>query len=88
MPSPSLETIYVALLNEAPGTLRPVQAARRAGGVFEILSRNDDPDSEQWEFTAGSLVRCVERRFGQQVQLVAMERVLPFSLRAVQTSRP
>lgn len=71
----ALETIFVVLLNEAPGSLRPVQAARRAGGVFEIVSRNDDPLAEHWEFAPGTLVRCAERQMGEYKQLVAVERV-------------
>ncbi|MGC4029015.1 MAG: hypothetical protein QM696_09105 [Steroidobacteraceae bacterium] len=56
------ETIYVRLLNEGVDVWRPVQALRRAGGVFLIVSKNDDPELEDWEFPSGSLVRCVQER--------------------------
>jgi hypothetical protein len=72
-----LETIYVALLGEPAGTWRPVQAAPRADGVYAILSKNDDPEGEQWQFSSGSLVRCEPRTVDGQQLLLAVERVAP-----------
>ena len=77
MPNPSLATIYVALLNEGTDVWRPVQALRRANGVFEIVSRNDDPESEYWQFSPGSLVRCIERDLAHGPSLVAVEMIAP-----------
>lgn len=84
--APQTETIYVALLNEAAEAWRPVVAARRSGGRYEILSRNDDPDDEQWQFPPGSLVRCEERSLPQGRFLVAVEASAPLTPRAVETS--
>lgn len=80
---PAAETIYVALLGEPQESWRPVQAAPRAGGLFLILSRNDDPESEQWQFSSGSLVRCERRLVHGHEQLVAVELMRPQGLRLV-----
>lgn len=82
MPS-HIETIYVLLLGPASGSLRPVLAARRANGLFEIISRNDDPEDEPWEFPPGSLVRCEERKLNGVPALVAVGLEPPRSPRAV-----
>lgn len=81
------ETIYVRLMNAGADVWRPVQASRRAGGVFQILSRNDDPEDEEWEFSSGSLVRCAERLLSDGPRLVAVERVMPVALKAVPVPR-
>jgi hypothetical protein len=78
-------TIYVALLHEGPDAWRPVQAAPRAGGLFLILSKNDDPESECWQFPSGSLVRCESRRLADRELLLAVEAVAPQGLRLART---
>lgn len=78
-----VETIYVTLLNESPGTLRAVQAVGRAHGVYQIISTNDDPESECWQFPPGSLVRCEQRHFPVESALVAVSMVEPPSLHLV-----
>lgn len=80
----SIETIYVALLDEPAGTWRPVQAAPRAGGLYFILSKNDDPESERWQFPSGGLVRCETRLLEGRELLLAVELVAPRGLRLVQ----
>lgn len=77
------ETIYVALLDGPPGTWRPVLAARRAGGLHFILSKNDDPESEQWQFPSGGLVRCEPRVLQGRALLLAVELVAPRGLNPV-----
>ena len=77
------ETIYVALLAEGTDVWRPVQAERRAGGLFQIVSKNDDPELETWEFSSGSLVRCEEKRLSGGLRLVAVELVPSPSLKVV-----
>jgi hypothetical protein len=76
------ETIYIPLLERSAGELRPVLAARRAEGLYEILSRNDDPEDEAWQFPPGSLVRCEQRDFVEGPALVAVE------LKSVRVPRP
>ena len=78
-------TIYVALLNESVPVWRPVVAARRANDVYLILSTNDDPECEEWEFQSGTLVRCERRTLNEGERLVAVERVLPVTPKLVQT---
>jgi hypothetical protein len=75
MGAPITETIFVALLNEGTDAWRPVQAVRRAGGAFLIVSKNDDPELEEWQFPSGSLVRCVVRKLSGGDHLVALESV-------------
>lgn len=50
--------------------------------MFEILSRNDDPEGEAWQFPPGSLVRCERRDFAGVPALVAVE------LKPVRVPRP
>ena len=69
------ETIYVALLDEGVDVWRPVQASRRIGETFEIVSKNDDPEDEHWQFPSGALVRCEERELSGGPCLVAVELV-------------
>ncbi len=79
----AVETIYVALLDEPGDNWRPVQAAARAGGLYFILSKNDDPESEPWQFPSGSLVRCEPRRLQGRELLLAVEIVAPQALKPV-----
>jgi hypothetical protein len=81
--SANTETIYVALLGEGTEVWRPVNAALRAGGLFEIISRNDDPEDELWQFPPGSLVRCERRQLSEGPRLVAVELLRPTTPRAV-----
>lgn len=71
------DTIYVALLNVDRSLWVPVQASRRADGTYQIVSKNDDPASEQWQFSSGALVRCEKRPLGEGVRLVAVEGIRP-----------
>lgn len=77
------ETIYVALLDADQSLWVPVQASRRGDGTYQILSKNDDPVSEPWQFSSGALVRCESRDLGGGVRLVAVERVRPVALSVV-----
>jgi hypothetical protein len=74
------ETIYVELLNVERSLWVPVQASRRADGTYQILSKNDDPASEQWQFSSGALVRCESRELSEGIRLVAVESVRPAPL--------
>ncbi|MFT3906482.1 MAG: hypothetical protein QM718_09280 [Steroidobacteraceae bacterium] len=78
-------TIYVALLNEERRAWRPVHAARRANDVYLIVSTNDDPESEVWEFQPGTLVRCERRTLSEGERLVAVERALPVTPKLVRS---
>jgi hypothetical protein len=70
--APAPETIYVALGGQGADAWRPVQAIRRAGDTFLIVSKNDDPEDEEWEFGSGCLVRCEERQLAGATALVAV----------------
>lgn len=79
--APHTETIYIALLNEGIDVWRPVLAVRRADDLFEIVSRNDDPEDESWEFPSGSLVRCETKQLSCGQHLVAVELQPPWAPR-------
>lgn len=79
----SVETIYVALVERESDALRPVQAMRRADGLFEIVSRNDDPESEPWQFAPGSLVRCERQLWNGHPHWVAVALEAPRTPRLV-----
>jgi len=83
--SAQTETTSAALLAEGTDVWRPVAAARRADGLFEIVSRNDDPESEAWEFPSGSLVRCELRQLSGGPRLVALGLEPPRTPRRVQS---
>lgn len=78
-----METIYVRLVESGREAWCAVQAERRAGDVYLITSKNDDPESEAWQFHSGSLVRCETRPLAGMPQLVAVELVPPRALRLV-----
>lgn len=78
-----MDTIYVALVGHDTGTLRPVLAQRRADDTYLIVSKNDDPEQEMWQFSSGSLVRCEPRELAEGVRLVAVASVRPAGLRVV-----
>jgi len=56
-----LEIIYLYLMNTDMEIWRPVEAERVAGSIFKILSENENPEDEVWQFQTGDLVRCESR---------------------------
>lgn len=69
-------TIYVALKDEGTEVWRPVQAASLGGDLLRIVSANDDPGDEHWEFATGTIVRCKQQALSDgQSHLVAIEAV-------------
>jgi hypothetical protein len=53
-------TIYVRLLNEGTPVMRPTEAIQITGDAFKLLpTEGYDPDDEEWEFTPGTVVRCI-----------------------------
>jgi hypothetical protein len=70
--APTTVTIYVALLDEGTDVWRPVQAQRQGDGSYLIVSSNDAPDDEKWQFPTGSTVRCELRKLSGGDRLVAV----------------
>ena len=64
-------TIFVALLDEGVDVWRPVQARPLGSGLFRIVGVEADVSDERWQFSAGAVVRCEERRFGDGTTGVA-----------------
>ena len=56
-----IETIYVALIGEGTSVWRPVEAELIKANQYRILSRNDNPEDEEWEFKTGDIVNCEQR---------------------------
>lgn len=53
-----------------------IGAERLGADLFRIVSRNVDPEGEEWEFPEGAVVRCARREFpGGGNGLVAVEEV-------------
>ena len=67
----SPQTIYVELVDEDVAVWRPVEADVEAGGVFRLPPTA--PPTEQWQFAAGSRVRCEWRELSAGFALVATE---------------
>ena len=63
------ETTYVHLLDEGTIVMRPTKGVPLGGGVYRLLPTSDyDPDTEQWQFPPGSVVRCLwETREGDNI---------------------
>lgn len=72
----STSTIYISLLDEGTTVFRPTQGVPVGDGFYRVLPTPDyDAEDEHWEFTPGSVVRCVsEDHHGEQI-LVAKELV-------------
>lgn len=66
-----METIYVALTDEAVDVWRPVEAISEGGAVYRITDE-PAPPNETWEFPPGSRVRCERRDLGEGPALVAV----------------
>ena len=69
-------SIFVALLDEGVDVWRPVQARPLTGGLFRIVGVEADVSGESWQFPAGAIVRCEERRFGDgTIATAAVEQI-------------
>jgi hypothetical protein len=69
-------TIFVALLNEGVDVWRPVQARPLSRGLFRIVGVEVDISDETWQFPAGAIVRCEQKRFGDGTTgMTAVEQV-------------
>jgi hypothetical protein len=66
-----METIYVALTDEAVDVSRPVEAVSEGGSIYRIADA-PAPPSETWEFPPGSRVRCEQLHLGEGLALVAV----------------
>ncbi|CAN5632046.1 hypothetical protein BH23PLA1_BH23PLA1_10380 [soil metagenome] len=61
--------LYVSLLNEGTEVLRPTTGVFVGPDVIRVEAPDDyDPETEDWEFPPGSVVRCIaEFREGRQI---------------------
>ncbi|CAN0440292.1 unnamed protein product [Phaeothamnion confervicola] len=68
--------IYIMLLGDEEGTLRPTQAITLSNGLYKILpTSNYDPEDEIWEFLPGSIVKCEKRTYRGNDYLLAVEKI-------------
>jgi hypothetical protein len=68
--------IYIQLLGDEEGTLRPTQGAPVGKDLYRVLPiPNYDIADEEWEFTPGTTVRCEARTYRNQGYLLAVEKV-------------
>jgi hypothetical protein len=72
-PAPQVKetTIYVGLLGESRGALRPVRAADLGHNFYQILE--EVPPGDAWQFTTGQVVRCQKKNLSTGKGLVAVE---------------
>lgn len=74
-------TIYVRLLDEGIEVWRSVQARPLGRGLFRIVGVDADVSDEHWQFPAGAIVRCEDKRFDDRTTgLAAVEQVQPAGL--------
>ncbi len=68
--------IYIQLLGDEEGTLRPTQAIPLGNDLFQVLPASDyEQADETWEFPPGSIVRCESTTFRDRVFLKAIEKI-------------
>jgi len=71
------ETIYIYLLDEGTDVWRPVEAENLGNNRYRIISSNNDPEDEKWEFQTGDIVSCERKILGDSassVDLVAVSK--------------
>ena len=70
----SLTTVYVALLDEGVDVWRPVKAESLGKGRYRLVG--PVPETEIWQFSPDSIVRCESRQFEDgHSGLVAIEQL-------------
>jgi len=68
-------TIFVGLAGEGVDVWRPVEARPLGGDLFRIIGVNADVSDETWQFPAGSIVRCEQKKWADgKSELTAVER--------------
>lgn len=74
---PNTATIYVALIGEGTNVWRPVEAELLGENRYRIISKNNSPEDEQWEFQTNDIVHCEQRVLSASasVHRVAVRRV-------------
>lgn len=71
-----MRTIYVYLLNEGTDSWCPVSAEYVRDDIYRIVSVNEDPEDEEWQFQTNDCVRCKSKVFsGGESGMVAVERL-------------
>lgn len=56
-----MATIYMPLLNEGVDVCRPVEATPVSQDTYRV--QGEMPDSEEWAFRPGTVVRCELKTF-------------------------
>ncbi len=62
------QTIFVLLLNESLAVWKPIKAIEVETNVFKIISKNEDPNDEQWEFNYQEIVKCEEKDLSDETR--------------------
>jgi hypothetical protein len=66
-----VETVYVAMKNEGVEVWRPVESESLGDSLYRLGDAAGSED-EDWEFPAGSIVRCETRALADGHALVAV----------------
>lgn len=74
--------IYLELQKESTPVWRPVIAERNEDGTF-IISEQDMPEDECWEFEPGDVVVAEEQEKGGRTIWVAVRLVRPINVAAM-----
>jgi hypothetical protein len=62
----------VYLLDEGTDAWRPVDALPLGNSMYRIVSRNQCPEIEKWQFDPGTIVKCESRELSDGSSLVAV----------------
>lgn len=66
-------TIYVYLLDEGTDVWRPVEAEHLSEDRYRIITKNNAPEDEHWQFQTGAVVRCEKRSLSGGEILIAVQ---------------
>ncbi len=66
--------IYIYLEGEGIDVRKPVLAKSLGDTIFQILSVNERPEDEKWQFSNGEIVRCRTKEPSNGPALVAFEK--------------
>jgi hypothetical protein len=66
--------IYIYLEGEGVDAWRPVLAKPLGNNLFQILSENENPKDEKWQFSTGETVRCCTKELSDGPAIVAIEK--------------
>ncbi len=76
------QIVYVRLLGEGTDVWRPAQASYMGGDRYQLIPQAV-PDSEEWEFSPGTIVHCETRTLSGSQCTAAVQASNPVRTRRI-----